>query len=266
MFIDTHCHLNMMVKKEFDRPLTEAEIVACSAFIEQAAAAHVAPIINVGTSLIESRNTLALAKRYESVWAAVGIHPTDCTECWQDDVAQLAQEMLTDPRVVAVGEIGLDFYHPGFDVERQQQAFAKQLELAITHNKAVIVHTRNAPTATLEVLAHYRHQLPRIVIHCFSQDFTFAETVIGWGMLIGIGGAVTYPKNEQLREIVRQVSLESIVLETDAPFLPPQSMRGHQNTPAYLADIASYIAELRNITPQDVAAVTTTTAKRLFGL
>lgn len=263
MLIDTHCHLNMMVKKEFDRPLTAEEIAQCGTIITQAATQQVTMIVNVGTNLIENRNTLALANQYDAVWATVGIHPTDCTATWRDDLAELEQQ-VQQPKVVAVGEIGLDFYHPGFAVDRQEQAFAAQLELAIRYNKAVVVHTRNAATATLAVLAQYRHQLPRVVIHCFGQDSTFAETVIGWGMLIGIGGALTYPKNDALRDIVRQVSLESIVLETDAPFLPPQSIRGQQNNPAQIATIAAYIAELRGITGNDVAAVTTTTARRLF--
>lgn len=265
MIIDTHCHINMMIKKEFDRPVTPQELEHASTIIEQAQSNHVHTIINVGTNIVESENSIKLAEKYHAVYASVGIHPTDSTENWQQDFEKIKQ-LAAHPRVVAIGEIGLDFYHPGFIVERQQQAFAAQLELAINLQKAVVVHTRDAAAATLEVLAHYHHRLPRVVIHCFAQDMTFAETVIGWGMMIGIGGAVTYPKNEQLREIVRAVSLESIVLETDAPFLPPQNIRGKQNSPAQTYEIAKYIAELRGLSVDDVAAVTTATARRLFGI
>lgn len=267
-FIDTHCHINIMVKSEFDRLLSDAEITAASEIIDSAAQKQVTQIINVGTNLIESENCLRLAKAYSAVFAVVGIHPTDCTPEWKSDVAKIKSWITQREslKIVGIGECGIDLYHKPFDLSRQQAAFRTQIELALEHNLALVVHSRDAYDETLQILEEYKNEKIRGVMHCFSYDYAFAQTVQQWNFKLGIGGTITYPKNQALRDIVRNLPLSSFILETDAPFLPIQTMRGKQNHPSYIYEIGSYIAELRNESVETVAHTTTKNATMLFGL
>lgn len=267
MLIDTHCHINMMIKKEFEKTLSEDEIQTASLIIEKSNAKNVTKIINVGTSLIESLNCVTLAQRYKEVFATVGLHPNDCTENWHNDLNQL-KKLLSNPlhKIVGIGECGLDFYRPGFDKQRQYDAFKAQIELALEYDLALVVHTRNAGEETLRCLEEYVKQNLRAVIHCFSEDIFYAQRATKWNLYIGIGGTVTYPKNEMLRSVVKEICLEHIVLETDAPFLPPQNIRGKQNSPAEIATIAQFIADLIKEPYEDIAHITSQNAKVLFKL
>ena len=141
-----------------------------------------------------------------------------------------------------------------------------QIELALEHNIALVVHTRDARDETLRSLEEFKGQITKGIIHCFSEDLDFAKTVIDWNFALGIGGTVTYPKNNELRKVVTTVPLESIVLETDAPFLPIQAMRGKQNDPQYIVTIAQYIAELCEQELATVAQKTTTRAQQIFNI
>lgn len=266
MLIDTHCHINMIVKKEFDRPLTQQEIEQSTAIVTQAQQADVSYIINVGTNIIESKNCIAIAQRNKNVYASIGIHPNDYTATWKQDLKQLKQ-LLSQPKhkIVAIGECGLDFHYPDYNKQEQQDVFKAQIEVALEHKLPLIVHTRQAPEETLRVLEEFKGQA-KGTIHCFSEDLPFAQQVIEWGYVIGIGGTITYPKNDTLRQVVATVPLSSIVLETDAPFLPPQFMRGKQNHPKYIANIAQYLAELRNESLEAIAQQTTTNAQVLFNI
>lgn len=267
MLIDTHCHINMIVKTAFDVPLTTTQLADAQQVVNDAAAADVTRIINVGTSLIESLNCVQLARAYSSIYAAVGIHPNDCTDAWRDDIHAL-EKLLSDEhnKIVAIGECGLDRHYPDYNLQRQKDAFKAQIELALEYDLALIVHTRDARDETLRVLEEFKGQVTRGVIHCFSEDLNFAQQVIEWGYAIGIGGTLTYPKNNELRKIFTTVALDSIILETDAPFLPPQKMRGKQNHPQQIRSIAEYGAELRGITLEEVATATTAAASKIFGL
>jgi TatD DNase family protein len=268
MLIDTHCHINMMVKKDFDVPLTQEQINDAQKIIDQAAKHNVTRIINVGTSLIESLNCIALAKQYDGVFATVGIHPNDCTELWRTDLKEIEHllKQKEEKKIVGVGEIGLDRHYPDYNLKRQKDAFRAQIELALKYNVAIVVHTRDARDETLRVLEEYKNELQRGIIHCFSEDQDFADDVIAMKFAIGIGGPVTYPNNDRLRQIAQQTILENIVLETDAPFLPPQEMRGKQNHPQYIELIAHYIAYLRNTSFEHIAQMTTKNAEQIFQL
>lgn len=268
MLVDTHCHINMMVKKTFDVLLTADEIRNAREIIEQARTNQVTRIINVGTSLPESINCVALARAYNNVWAAIGIHPNDCTDRWKDDLAELEKKLSEKEhnKIVAIGECGLDMHYPEYNLARQQDAFKYQINMALEHDLALIVHTRDAYDETLRILEEYRGDISRGIIHCFSEDLKFAEMVIEWGFSIGIGGAVTYPKNNTLREVALKTGLEKIVLETDAPFLPIQSMRGKQNHPQYIHDIAQYLSHLKQCSFDEVALITTNNALRIFAI
>ena len=268
MLVDTHCHLNIMVKKQFDIPLTIDMISPAQKIADQAAAQGVTTIINVGTSLIESKNSVLLAQNISSVYATVGIHPNDCTVSWKKELNELEQLLKKKEKnkIVGVGECGIDRHYPEYDLQRQYDAFKAQIELALEYNVGLVVHSRDAYDETLRVLEEYVRHEPRAVMHCFSYDKNFASQVIEWKFKLGIGGALTYPKNNELREVAKSVELSDIVLETDAPFLPVQAMRGQQNSPAHIKTIAEYLAELRSQDLQTVASATTHAAQTLFGL
>jgi TatD DNase family protein len=157
-------------------------------------------------------------------------------------------------------------HYPDYDLNRQRDAFKAQIELALQHKLALVVHSRDAYDETLRILEEYKNEITRATMHCFSYDKDFARTVTEWGFVLGIGGTITYPKNEELRTVVKNTELKNIVLETDAPFLPPQAIRGKQNHPKEIATIAQYIAQLRGETVETIATETTKNALHLFGL
>ncbi len=268
MFIDTHCHINIMVKEKFDVLLSDAELAAAASILEEAKKSGVLRIINVGTSLAESLNCIALAQRYPQIFATIGIHPCDATPDWKKDFKVISEKAqhAEENRIVGIGEVGLDFYHKPFDVQRQKDCFKAHIELALSRDLALSIHVREAGEELLYVLEEYRKEIKRAVIHCFSQNQDFADVVLEWGFYLGIDAPITYPKNDLLRSIVAKVPLQSLVLETDAPFLPPQKLRGNKNHPAYIADFAPLIAELKQTTVEEVGRVTTANAISLFNL
>ncbi len=265
-FVDTHCHLNIMIKKEFDTQLPENFKELCYPIITQAQEYGVSRLINVGTSLIESKNCVQLAQNFNNCFATIGIHPNDVKVHWQNDIKEfeIILSLDTDHKIVGIGEIGLDYHYAGFDKELQIKALYEQIELAISHNLAIVIHTRDAQQDVLSVLEKYKQKNIRGIIHCFSEDQDFAYRALDLGFALGIGGPLTYPKNELLRTIFSSVPLESIVLETDAPYLPPQVIRGKKNSPVHIATVGHFLAQLRNIDVEEIAHVTTATALNIF--
>jgi len=267
MLIDTHCHLNMMVKEKFNVPLSEAELKAVGTIVKDAKKHQIDTIITIGTNLIEDNNCIEIAKRYPDVYATVGLHPNDCTANWRDDLAAIKTLLAKkkENKIVAIGECGLDFHWPNYNIQRQKKAFKAQIELAIEHNLALTIHTRDASEKTVQLLEKFKGQI-KGVLHCFSENQTLADRIINLGLLLGIGSTITYPKNDQLRAIVKNTGLEKIVLETDAPWLPPQIARGKQNHPKHINTIAHYIADLKDVSFETVARQTTENAQQIFGL
>jgi TatD DNase family protein len=198
----------------------------------------------------------------------VGIHPNDCSENWQKDMREIAAlaKRKEEYKIVAIGECGIDKHYPEYNLQRQKDAFKAQIELALEHDLAIIVHTRDAGDETLRALDDFRGEALRGTIHCFSEDLAFAQHAIGLGFVLGIGGTVTYQKNNYLRSELTTVDLEHIILETDAPFLPPQTMRGKPNHPKYIETIARYVAELRSEPFELIAEQTTKNVQRIFRL
>jgi len=286
MLVDTHCHINIMIKKDFDVPLAPDLFPLAQLIIDDAACADVTTIINVATSRIESLNCIELAKQFASCYATVGIHPNDCTSEWRSDMDALKKilssqtireffpvrpEVLEAHKknknpIVGIGECGLDFHYPDFNKQRQIDAFRMQIELALEHDLALVIHSRDAADETLSVLHEYKNDLRRGTFHCFSYDASIARESLALGFVLGIGGTITYPKNEELRNIIRSISLDQFVLETDAPYLPPQYMRGKANHPSQIKFIAQYIAELRGEEFEKIAVSTTQNALKLFGI
>ena len=266
MLIDTHCHLNLLVDSSFEKPLTQADINNAQPILDQAAANNVTRILNVGTSLIESINSIELAKKYKEIYASIAIHPNDLNDNWENDIEQLIilLDKKDELKIKAIGECGLDKHYPGFNLPRQFKAFRKQIEMSLTYDLPLVIHNRDAGPETLQVLTEYTNL--RGTIHCFSEDLHFAKTAISSGFVLGIGGTITYPKNNTLRNVVKTVGLDHIILETDAPFLPPQIIRGKKNHPKYIKVIAEYLAELLEVPYEEVAKKTTENAQRLFHL
>lgn len=261
--IDTHAHL------DFDQFAGEE-----AAVLERAAAAGVGRIINVGTDLARSRKSLDLARKFPNVWAAVGIHPHDAAAV--DEAAlEALKQLAIHEEVVAIGEFGFDFhYDDGPDRAVQEDAFRAQSEVAIESGLPVIIHSRDAEELTLEHLAVHADEVVADnparrepgVVHCFTGSREFAESALGLGYLISFTAPVTYPGNDALREVAKAVPLEKLMVETDCPFLPPADKRGQRNEPAYVAETAAQLAELKGVSPDELAAATTANAERLFGL
>jgi TatD DNase family protein len=252
--VDTHVHLDF---EAFDPDREEV--------ILRARENGIVGLLNVGIDLRSSGAGIRLAESHEGVWAAVGVHPHDVAEITTAHVEALG-EAAKHPKVVAIGEVGLDFYRDLSPREKQREAFAWFLELARERQLPVIIHTRAAHKETLEMVRRESEKgLLRGVFHCFSGDREVAEEVLGLGFHISFCGNLTY-KNSRLAEVLRFVPLERLLLETDSPFLPPEPHRGKRNEPVYLHLTARKIAEVKAVPLSEVLARTTQNAIELFGL
>jgi TatD DNase family protein len=249
---DTHAHLHF---PEYAHDL--------DAVLARARAAGVTRQVTVGTDVDTSRAAVALAGRERDVWASVGVHPHDAARA---DAAALAEieRLAGAPRVVAVGEIGLDYFRDLSPRDVQLAAFRRQLELAARLGKPVIVHCREAHDDVLRILGEAR--VAAGVMHCFSGDVDVARRCLDLGLVISLAGPVTYPNARALPAVARFVPGDRLVIETDCPFLPPQGYRGKRNEPAYLAITAARVAELRGEPIEALAARLTDNARRLFGV
>jgi TatD DNase family protein len=254
--IDTHCHLDW---KAFD-PDREA-------VIERAVQAGVQRLITVGVDVPSSRRALEIAERHAAVFAAVGVHPNDCADFGPaalNEVRRLAQH----PKVVAIGEIGLDDHWHTVDRDTQARAFRVQLELAAELDKPVIIHSRDAAPDVVQVLEDFAAHTARLTgtLHSYFDDLELARRVFHLGFYIGVTGPITFKKSDREREIVRQVRSDRLLLETDAPFLTPVPHRGERNEPAYVRHVAEMLAAVRGQPVEEIARQSTENAERLFGL
>ena len=250
MFIDTHAHL--IWEKLAGR---EPEV------IQAAKDAGVEKIITVGCDIETTQKSLECAEQFEEVFFTAGIHPSDAHKVvdWEK-----FESFISHPKCVSVGECGFDFYYADDTRDQQKKSFEKQLQLAEKYNKPVVIHTRDAGVKTLEVLKKY--QPKKFVIHCFTETKEFADEVVKMGGLFSVGGILTYPNAKDLREAVSTIPLENLMLETDCPYLAPQSVRGKINEPKYIPEIAAKLAEIQDLSVEKVEQVTTQTAQDFFGL
>lgn len=268
MLVDTHCHINFIVKSDFSSKMNQKNFEDASIVVEEAKKNRVTKIINIGTNFIESQNCVEIAKQNPGCFAAIGIHPNDGEENWQDGIAALraTAENKTENRVVAIGECGIDLHYPGYNLERQVEMFKAHIELALEFDLPLVIHMRDAKGVVSEVLNKFKDRNIRGVVHCYSEGIEFAKYAIDLGLMIGFVGSVTYPKNETLREVAKWIPIDKMLLETDAPWLAPQAYRGKKNAPMHVLAIARFIAELRGMSLEDLAKQTTSNADRLFGL
>ncbi len=224
-------------------------------------------VVNVGASLATTRNSIQLAEKYDFIYASVGVHPSDIAEL---DEAQFAwlKEQTMHPKVVAVGEIGLDYYwdKEAEVQEKQRYWFKRQLELAKEVELPVIVHSRDAAADTMTILKEAHTTELKAVIHCYSYSPELAQEFVKMGYYIGVGGVVTFKNAKKLKETVMKIPLERILLETDCPYMAPEPYRGKRNDSGYLSYVVEKIAELKEITAEEVETVTWQNAREFYRL
>ena len=223
------------------------------------------PVINASSSLESIKHSIQLAHEYDHVYAAIGVHPGDCAELTEDDIKWIRSQ-ADDERVVAIGEIGLDYHYDKPDREIQKRWFIRQLRLAKELSMPVIVHSRDAAEDTLNILKNPDFASLKGIIHCFSYSVEMAREYVELGYLIGVGGVVTFKNGRKLHEIVRELPAESLVIETDSPYLAPVPYRGRRNSSVYLTYIIEEIAGLKAMTYEEVEKITYENAARLYGV
>lgn len=249
MFVDTHCHISsedyedidLIIKDNIDAGVNKMIISGCDE-----------------KSIYES---IELSKKYDSIYVTIGYHP-DQVNVVNDDKLDKLKELLNIPKVVGVGEIGLDYHYGKEDRDRQIELFEKQLKIAEELNLPVVIHSRDATEDTINTLKKYK---VKGIMHCFSGSVETAKIYISMGYLLGIGGVVTF-KNSNLYKVVEEVGLDNIVLETDAPYLAPTPHRGEQNSSKYIPIIAERISEIVGVSVSEVGEKTTSNAVKLFDL
>ncbi|MBP9765505.1 TatD family hydrolase [Candidatus Babeliales bacterium] len=259
---------NFQITEPFQK-FTHEEIEQFTTLVHQANINNVTSIINVGTNYEESVACVEIAKIFPNCYATLGIHPNDIDPSWPKTL-EIFNDLLKNKhtnKIVGIGECGIDKHYPDFNLHQQQEVFHAQITMALDHNVALVIHSRDADQETYQALAQYKGE-PNLkgTIHCFSSNQEYAEKYIELGFVLGFGGTMTYPKNETLRSVAKTIPLSKIILETDAPFLSPQAVRGTRNVPANILLIAQYLAELRNESEQHVMQTTTQTASHLFGI
>lgn len=246
--VDTHCHLD---NEKFDEDRLE---------VIERIKENLEFCVNIGYDLASSKKSLALANEYDFIYAVIGVHPIDIAE-YSEEVEKELELLGKNPKVVAIGEIGLDYHWMTEPKEIQQERFKRQLELAERLNKPVVIHTRDAMEDTVNILKDY----PNItgVIHCYPGSLETAKQLVD-RFYLGIGGTLTFKNSKKAVEVVKDIPLDRIVIETDCPYLTPEPFRGKRNEPIYVEYVAKKIAEIKEISVEDVTKITTENAKKLY--
>ena len=253
MLVDSHCHLDYLAK---DGDL--------EAIVERARAAGVARMLTISTKLSEFDGVRAIAERYDDVFCSVGVHPHEAAEEGQANPDRLIV-LAAHPKVVGIGETGLDYYYEHSPRAAQQESFRAHIRAARETALPLIVHSRDADEDTVSLLREAHAEGPFTgVIHCFTAGPALAEAALELGLYISIAGVVTFKKAEELRETVSQVPLGRLLVETDAPYLAPVPMRGKRNEPAFVAHTAERLAALKGVSPETLAQATSENFGRLF--
>ena len=247
MYIDTHCHLSREDYDDIDK------------VIEENKNANIDKIVVSGCSRESIEEVMDLKDRYDMVYVTIGYHPEYADTVTESDLDYL-KSLLGEKKVVGIGEIGLDYHYTKENKDKQIWLFEEQLKIAEEFNLPVVIHSRDATMDTINTLKKYK---VKGIIHCFSGSLETANIYISMGFLLGIGGVVTF-KNSKLKDVVKELSLESIVLETDSPYLAPVPFRGKINSSKYLEFIANFIADIKNISVDELAEITSRNASSLF--
>lgn len=249
MFTDTHCH----IYKEYYENIDE--------ILKRALESNINRVINNGCNRESNKEVLALANTYNNMYIALGIHP-ESADTYQKEDLTFIEEDLSNPKVIAIGEIGLDYHYTKENKTLQIKLLESQLKIAETHNLPVIIHSREATEDTINTLKKYH---VKGVIHSFSGSLETAKIYIKMGYLLGINGVITF-KNSKLKEVIKELPLEHLVLETDSPYLTPEPFRGKPNEPARIKEIATFISELKGISLEELARITNENIMRIFDI
>ncbi len=253
-FIDTHVHLHF---PDYD---ADRQTV-----IERSREAGIEGFVNVGTDVASSRVSLELARQYEFIWATAGIHPHDVKDADEKSFEEI-EELLKHPKMVAIGEVGLDFFRDHSPREKQKEVLRQFIRLHLKIKKPLVLHCRDAYEDLRVLLIEEMAPPFQGVMHCFSSDSETMKKFVDLGFYISFAGPLTYKKNDVLREACRACPKDRLLFETDAPFLPPQSVRGKRNESAYLLETAQAACELHKIPLEELGRITTANARKLFGL
>ncbi|MDC5706921.1 YchF/TatD family DNA exonuclease [Vibrio europaeus] len=253
MFVDSHCHLDKLDYQELHQGIEDV--------VAKAKAANVSELLSVGVTLDSFPNMLEMIEPYDNIYASCGVHPLDVES---DFALDRLHEYASNPKVVAIGETGLDYHYQPETAELQKLRFEQQVELAVKLNKPLIIHTRNARQDTLDILKNGNAEQCGGVIHCFTEDLAFAEAAMDLGFYISISGIVTFRQATELKEVVKALPLERLLIETDSPYLAPVPHRGKQNQPAYVVEVAAYIAQLKGRSLGEVGEKTSENFRNLF--
>lgn len=255
VLFDTHCHLD-------DEAFKEDQEAVIRRAIERGLAYMVCP----GVNMESSKKVQELAAKYDSIYCAVGIHPEDAFDVTEEMYEQLEQWARENPKVVAIGEIGLDYhYKDGAPKEVQQEVFIRQIEIAKRVQKPIIIHDREAHGDMMAIMKQYAAEVP-FVLHCYSGSYEWAGEMIRLGAYISFSGTMVFPKSSNLKKSAQLLPLERIFVETDSPYLAPNPYRGKRNEPSYVYYVVEELARLREMDIEEVAKITTENGKRFFGI
>ena len=248
MFIDTHCHIFSEYYDDIDKVISECRDN------------NIDKIIVNGSNIKSNIEVMELANKYDIVYAAIGFHPTELDD-FKEEYFRFLEENINNSKVVAIGEIGLDYHYDNTDKEKQIMVFRRQLDIANKYNKPIIVHSRDSIQDTYNILKQYK---VKGSIHCFSGSVEMAREFIKLGYKLGIGGIITYKNAKTIKEVVRDIDLSYILLETDSPYLTPSPYKGESNSPKYIPLIAETIADIKDVSIVDISRVTTANAEAIF--
>lgn len=251
--LDSHCHLN---DQKYNGELNN--------IVENYLNSGVEKSICVGWDLQSSKQAQSIAEKYESVYYAVGVHPDECASYSQEDLENMLINKTN--KLVALGEIGLDYFHNKDNKTNQKEVFEAQIVLAKKYNLPIIIHCRDAFGDTLEILKKHAPFKSGAVMHCYSGSLEFAHELIKLGVKLSFTGTVTYKNAVNLKEVAKNIPLDMFFFETDSPYLSPQSKRGERNEPKNVVEVAKYVADLRDVDFDELVKITDSTAKRFFNL
>ena len=252
MLFDTHVHLNDQVYENYDE------------IIKSAQECGVDKMMVIGFDLESSKKAVKIAKEYSFIYAAIGIHPSEANKDYNKDLEEL--EKLICDKVVAIGEIGLDYHYEGVIKENQFDLFIKQLKLAKKYNLPITIHSRDACKDTVDILKEYRDCYKKGIMHCYAYSYEISKILEELGFVFAFGGVVTYKNAREIKETVSKIGIDKIILETDAPYLTPIPYRGKTNEPKYITYVAEEIANIKGLPICEVEDITYKNSCEILGV
>lgn len=254
LIVDSHCHLDALNYENLHHDIADV--------VSKAKIRGVQYMLAVGVTLKRYQQAYASLAPFAEIFLSCGVHPLDLAE--EQFNGDLLRQLAQDPKVIALGEMGLDYYYSEENKHLQQDIFSQQINIAKELKKPVIIHTRQARADTVNILKSQGAQSCGGVIHCFTEDYNMAKAVLDLGLYISISGIVTFKNAEELREVVRKLPVDRLLVETDSPYLAPVPYRSKENQPAYVREVCEYVATLKGLSLEKFAEITTDNFQRLF--